>query len=143
VLAAYDSRTKRQLALLAGYSVGGGGFNNPLGALRSAGYVERGDPITITDAGRAALGDFDPLPSGPELLAHWLNQLPGPAAKILAAIASRWPDGWSKDDLADATGYSPVGGGFNNPLGRLRTLELVARGPEIRLTDDFGEAISG
>lgn len=142
VLATYGPRTKVQLALLAGYSANGGGFNNPLGALRSSGYVERGDPITITDAGLDALGAYDPLPTGPELLDHWLASLPGPAAKILAELARRWPDSCSKDELAEATGYSPVGGGFNNPLGKLRTLQLVNKGADVRLTDDFGDAIT-
>jgi hypothetical protein len=141
VLATYGPRTKRQLALLAGYSMGGGGFNNPLGALRSGGLVTKGEPIAITDDGVAALGAYDPPPSGRELLEYWLAQLPGPAAKILSALAERWPQSYTKEQLATATGYSPVGGGFNNPLGRLRTLGLVTRGVEIRLTDDFGEAI--
>ena len=48
----------------------------------------------------------------------------------------------SKEELATAAGYAPVGGGFNNPLSRLRTLELVTRGPELSLTDDFAEAIA-
>ena len=143
VLATYGPRTKRQLALTAGYSMGGGGFNNPLGALRSAGFVTRGEPIEITAEGLAALGAFEPLPSGRDLLDHWLRELPGPAAKILTVLAEAWPTSLSKDDLAEAAGYSPVGGGFNNPLGRLRTLGLVTRGADISLTDDFGEAIDG
>lgn len=144
VLATYGPRTKRQLALLAGYSIGGGAFNNPLGRIRSLGYVDppKGEPIAITDAGLAALGEFDPLPSGPDLLDHWLTSLPGPARKLLAALAERWPDSYTREELAEVTGYEPRGGAFNNPLGKLRTLELVARGADIRLTDDFGEAIS-
>jgi hypothetical protein len=37
--------------------------------------------------------------------------------------------------LAERTGYDPDGGGFRNPLGRLRTLELVTRGPAVRLSE--------
>jgi hypothetical protein len=140
VLATYGPRTKKQLAFQAGYSMRGGGFNNPLSALRSGGLVERGEPIAITDTGLEALGSYEPLPTGGALLDHWLGQLPGPAAKILEVVASV-DDGWSKEDLAERCGYSPVGGGFNNPLSRLRSLELVTRGPVIALTDEFAEAI--
>jgi hypothetical protein len=124
----------------AGYSANGGGFNNPLGQLRSAGYVE-GIPITITDAGLVALGDYPELPTGRELLAHWLGQLSGPAAKILATLVDN--DGrLLRTELAEAAGYSPNGGGFNNPLGKLRTLQLVTRGDPVELTPEFAEAIA-
>lgn len=140
VLATYGPRSKRQLAMQAGYSENGGGFNNPLGALRSAGWVEggKGAAIAITDEGLAALGPFDPLPTGPELLEHWRAQLPGPAVRILDQIIAAHPRVLSKDELAAAAGYSPVGGGFNNPLGRLRTLGLVVG---TGLGDEFAEAI--
>lgn len=142
VLATYGPRTKRQLAMQAGYSAKGGGFNNPLSALRSGGLVERGDPIVITDAGLAALGDYDELPRGRALLDYWMGQLGGPEKKILQPLVDAWPNTMTKDELAAAAGYAPVGGGFNNPLSRLRTLELVTRGSEIGLTDDFAEAIA-
>lgn len=142
VLATYGPRTKRQLAMQAGYSAKGGGFNNPLSALRSGGYVERGEPIVITQAGIDALGDFDPLPTGQALVDHWMGQLSGPERKILQPLIDCWPEAMSKEALADVAGYAPVGGGFNNPLSRLRTLELVTRGPDIALTDDFAEAIA-
>lgn len=143
VLATYGPRTKRQLALLAGYSIGGGAFNNPLGAIRAAGYVEprKGEPMSITEEGLAALGDYEPLPQGAALLDHWLSGLPGPCQKLLSALADVWPESYTKLELAAVTGYEASGGAFNNPLGRLRTLELVTRGTDIRLTDDFGEAI--
>jgi hypothetical protein len=142
VLATYGARTKRQLAMQAGYSAKGGGFNNPLSSLRSSGYVDRGDPISITQAGLDALGDFDPLPEGQALLDHWMGQLSGPERKILQPLIDAYPNTLTKEALADAAGYAPVGGGFNNPLSRLRTLELVTRGAEIRLTEDFANAIA-
>lgn len=140
-----EGRSKRQLALQSGYSEGGGGFNNPLGALRSAGYVNRGEPIVATDDGLAALGEWDPVPTGPALLAHWLGQgktIGGKAGRaILEQLAAVYPAGLEKAELAERCGYSPEGGGFNNPLGRLRTLGLVDRGAPVCLTQEFGEAI--
>jgi len=127
-LAPYDSRTKTQVALLAGYASTGGGFNNALGSLRAKGFVEGGgDGLRATAAGLAELGPYDPLPTGRDLLRHWLQQQPllGKAERsILQALGDRSPR--SKEDLATASGYEPTGGGFNNALGRLRTLELIA-----------------
>ena len=43
--------------------------------------------------------------------------------EILAALASNSP--LTKAELAEMTNYAATGGGFNNALGRLRTLELI------------------
>jgi uncharacterized protein len=143
VLMQYPSRTKKQVALLTGYAMGGGGFNNALGSLRSRGYIEGRDDLSATDAGRDAIGDaWEPLPMGAALLDHWLGQLSKAERLILQALAAAYPDPMSKEDLGAATGYEPTGGGFNNALGRLRTLELVERGPVPRMSDELGEAVT-
>ncbi len=49
-----DEPEQTAVAFLAGYTYGGGGFNNPRGALRTKGMVDyRGDRIALTEAGRA------------------------------------------------------------------------------------------
>lgn len=137
-LAQYPAgRSKVQVALLTGYSAGGGGFKNALGSLRSKGFIEGSDGLTITASGLDALGPFEPLPRGPELLNLWLSQLGKAERAILSALGERYPAALSKDDLAAAAGYEPNGGGFKNALGRLRTLELISRGAEIRASDDL------
>jgi uncharacterized protein len=137
VLAQYpEGRSKSQVALLAGYAVTGGGFNNYLGALRSKGWiVGGGDQMRMTDEGLAALGSYDPLPSGADLLNHWLRQLGKAERLILQALADVYPRALSKDALGAATGYEPSGGGFNNALGRLRTLELIEGRGEVKASD--------
>jgi uncharacterized protein len=144
VLATYGPRMIQQLGMQSGYVTTGGAFRNPLGALRSAGYVTptKGEPIAITEEGLAALGPYDPLPTGTDLLDHWMAGLPGPCKKILAVLVDAWPDSVPVVDLAAAAGYEPTGGAFRNPLGKLRTLDLVTKGGDPRLTDEFGEAIS-
>jgi hypothetical protein len=147
ILAVLDQRyglvtTKRQLAVATGYSIKGGGFNNPLGALRSAGLIEGTDPIKITDGGHELIaGQYEPLPEGPELLDHWARQFGKAHGLILRELAQHYPNAVTKQDLADATGYAVDGGGFNNPLGKLRTLELIEGTGELRLTDAFGERL--
>lgn len=137
-----EGRTVDQLAVICGYALGGGGFNNALGALRSAGYITRGTVPTITDLGLMALGPFEQLPRGRALLDHWLSQkrtIGGRAGSlILEYVYSQHPRSVPQEEILGAIGYKP-GGGFNNALGRLRTLELVERGKDVKASDLFFE----
>lgn len=124
-LAQHGPQEKRSLAILTGYSHKGGAFNNPIGNLRSQGYITGAgvNPIAITEEGLAALGNYEPLPTGRALLEWWMPTLTGPEQKIVEALAHFGP--MEKNDLAAATGYAPTGGAFNNPIGHLRTLGVL------------------
>jgi hypothetical protein len=128
--------TKRKVALVAGYSIGGGGFNNALGALRASEWIIGFDPIEVTEAGQVAVGGVPVLPSGAALLDHWKNQCGKAEALILQALADAGGS-LAKAALAAATGYAVDGGGFNNALGRLRTLEIISGGGELVLGEEF------
>lgn len=132
-------RTKTQIALLAGYASNGGGFNNAISALRSAGFITgSGAAITVTPAGLDALGPFAPLPTGEALRQHWLGQLGRAPRLILTALCQAWPATLNKTDIGVATSYQPDGGGFNNAISRLRTLELITGpGTALRASDDL------
>lgn len=136
--------TKTKLALLTRYAHTGGAFNNPLGKLRSAGLAEgSGDCIRITEAGSEAVPEVEPLPTGHELIDHWMNNLAGPEREIFKAVAEG--EAQTKEELAarcvNSRGepYEASGGAFNNPLGRLRTLGLITKGWPCRLSDEFYE----
>ena len=141
VLAQYpQGRAKTQIALLTGYSHKGGGFNNSLSSLRSKGWIEgRGDPITITADGLAALGDYEPLPQGRALVDYWMGQLGKAERAVLETAVAHYPTPLSKDQVAQIAGYEPSGGGFNNALSRLRSLELISGRGEIKAADTFFE----
>jgi uncharacterized protein len=139
-LAQHGPCTKAKAAILAGYAVGGGGFGNALSALRTKGHLEGGpDALRATPAGLEALGPYDPLPSGPDLLAHWLGQLGKAEREILQVLADAHPAALTKEQVAERTPsrYAPDGGGFGNALSRLRTLELVSGRGELRASDDL------
>lgn len=138
-LAQYPSgRTKNQMAILAGYAVNGGGFNNGLSSLRTKGFIEdRGGTTIITQAGLDALGQWNPLPHGDGLLQHWLGQLGKAERATLATLAAAYPNELSKEETATGAGYAPDGGGFNNALSRLRTLELISGGKKLRASEDL------
>lgn len=121
-----EGRTRAQVATLSGYSVKSSGLANALGALRSAGLVNRGNPIQITPEGVAMLGDsWEPLPSGAALVNHWMSRLGKAERALLRVFIEAWPEPLTKEAAAERAGYSPSSSGLANALGRLRTLELV------------------
>lgn len=124
---------------MSAYAVNGGGFNNALGSLRTKGFIEGSEGLLqITHAGVAGLGHYEPLPTGDALLQHWLPNLSKAERGALTVLTEAYPDGVSKEEVARRTGYEPNGGGFNNALGRLRTLELIeGRGEALRASSAF------
>jgi hypothetical protein len=139
VLATYGTRPVSSVAILSGYSANGGGFRNALSALRTAGYIEGRGDLTITDAGRAAVGPVDPLPVGADLREHWKArpELGRAHGAIIDVLATAHPAPVPVPVVAEQTGYSPDGGGFRNALSRLRTLGLIHGRGEVTLSDDL------
>jgi hypothetical protein len=121
-----DAPMQVAVAFLAGYTFGGGAYNNPRGKLNTAGLVEYvGERIRLTDAGRQ-VAQFPKLPlTVDEMHRHVMNVLPGPHQKILRVLLENYPNAISKADCASMAGYAQ-GGAFNNPLGKLHTMGLVA-----------------
>lgn len=132
-------RSKTQVAVLTGYAVSGGGFNNALSALRSKGCIDGSGAgtLVITETGLAALGSYEPLPRGPALLAHWMRQLGKAERAALQALADAYPNTLTKEEVAATAGYEAGGGGFNNALSRLRTLELISGRGDLKASDDL------
>lgn len=132
----------QKLGLLTKKSPAGGYFKRVLGELRSAGLVERGQPIRITAAGLAAIeGQWEPIPTGPEALAFWADDFfSGLGGKVLRLVA----DGGTYDQEAaqEAVEADPSGGYFKRVLGQLRTAGLISKGWPLRATPDFLDAIA-
>ena len=139
-----EGRTKQQVAILTGYAVKGGGFNNALGALRTATLIEGRDYLVINEAGMAAIcSEWEPLPEGAELLEHWVGQLPKAERLILGVLAEAWPQPVAKAEVAERTGYTATGGGFNNALGKLRTLQLISGSMELVADETLAQHAQG
>lgn len=125
-----------RVAAIAGYSAGGGGFNNALSSLRGKALIEPGpSPLAITTTGLDTLGAYDPLPTGPELLHYWTARVGKAERAVLEALANNGTA--SKDEVAARAGYAADGGGFNNALSRLRTLGLITGRGMIELHEDL------
>ena len=55
-------------------------------------------------------------------------------------LIQSYPDALTREEVAAKAGYEANGGGFNNALGRLRTLELVQGRGEMRASDNLFDA---
>ncbi|WP_141564230.1 helicase HerA domain-containing protein [Mycolicibacterium palauense] len=138
VLAQHGQRTTNQVALLTGRSHKGGGYRNALSTLRSSGLIEGRGDIRITDAGRHALGSWEPLPPpGPGLIAWWAQQLDKAPRLILQYLAINAHRDVPIAEIAEATDYSSAGGGFRNAVSRLRSLGLATGRGELRINPDL------
>lgn len=131
--------TQRALGVRAGLSSRSGTFATYLSRGRSEGWIlgAGNQAIRITDAGLKALGIYDPLPEGRELLAYWLNELDGGAARILQALAEAYPRSLSREDTATRASLSGASGTFATYLSKLRTLELISGKGEIRASEEL------
>lgn len=138
VLAIHGPRTIKQLPLQTGYSAKASTIRAGLSELRKYGYIEPGQPITITDAGLEALGDYEQLPTGPALLVWWHNKLGERERLILTALVDAYPNSLTNDEIAAATGYSPEASTIRAGMSNLRKLGLVEKW---KAADDFMEAI--
>jgi uncharacterized protein len=136
VLAQYPKgRTKSQVAIITGYSHKGGAFNNYLSALRTRGLIEKhGELLIITEIGLQT-GIYEVLPTGSELIQYWKNQLGKAERAILDVLVDRYPNQLSKEEIANHAGYEASGGGFNNAMSKLRTLELIQGHKHLKASD--------
>lgn len=121
-----DEPEQIAVAFLAGYTVGGGAFNNPKGSLRSKGLIEyNNNNLILTPMGREYADVPDEVLTTEELHKKILGVLGGPEKKLLEVLLAEYPNEISNEELAERSGYQVGGGAFNNPRGRLRTLGLI------------------
>jgi len=138
-----DGRAQKDVAFLAGYSAKASTLGVILSKLRQLGLVEPGQPVKATAEGLAAAGGVQELPSGPELLEHWLRhpRIGEGERKVLRALIDAYPDNLTHAELCERTGYSPDASTMGVILSKLRKLGLVEGGAR-RVPDSFMEAIS-
>ena len=123
------SFNKTQIAVMTQYSPTSGGFNNSLSNLVQAGMIYRqGDKISLSDGfdARSFLGD-DYLAPEADSLVGWLSKLPKCERHIFDTLKSNQGAAFTKDQIAQQTGYSATSGGFNNAVSKLNTLGLIQR----------------
>jgi hypothetical protein len=138
-LAQFGESADTKLGALTGLVASAGHFGNLLSELRTAAYVEgERSALRITSAGLAALGSYEPLPTGRDLHAWWLSRLPKGAAEILRVLISVHPRALSDQEIGERIGKVATAGHFGNMLSELRTRELIM-GPRsaLRASEDL------
>ncbi len=97
--------TRDQLAALTGYKRST--RNRYVQQLTERRFtVPMGQKICATEEGIAELGhDYQPLPTGRELLRHWLEKLPEGERRILDLLSCHHPQAVSRDEIGEATNY--------------------------------------
>lgn len=140
VLAQHGDRTKKQIAVLSGYSVTSGAFASALAALRAQELIGTNDTrqLEITPEGRRRIGTVEPLPTGKDLLRYWQTKLNKPEGAVLELLTQVYPRPMSKAEIASHTGYSYTSGAFASALAKLRGLELIdGTGQSMRATQEL------
>lgn len=139
VLAQRGALPRNKIALFAGYSVKSRHVDNTLAALRSNGWADGGrDSVAITPAGRNALGNYEPLPTGADLRRYWLGQLDKASAAFLQVLIDAYPASLTRDQIAERTGYSPTSRHVDNTLAVIRGFDLAHGGRDaIKASEDL------
>lgn len=141
VLAQFPSLSKKQLAMRSGYSWKSSAFSPAITGLRVAGFITGEGTLSITDAGRTAVGSIESVPTGRALVDHWVSRLKPMEGRMLLALAQVWPNSLTHTELAAATGYSVTSSAFSPAVNALKSFDL-AEGTKDALaaSDNIGEA---
>lgn len=133
-----DSKfTKIQIALFSGYSPKTGSFINSLSELNTRGLIKR-------DNGFIFIGDVieEYATEGREGISRdlWSKNLGICARKIFEFLLENETEEFSRDDIADSTGYSQKTGSFINSVSKLNSLGLIKKNNGmIRINPEISE----
>ncbi len=118
--------TREQASILTGYKRSSRDAYIQRLVLRS--YVEvMADRIIATEGGVTALGsDYEPLPTGQDLQAYWLNRLPPGEKAVLEAVIRKYPADVDVESIDETTGYKRSS--RDAYIQRLVARQLVTRG---------------
>jgi DNA-binding IclR family transcriptional regulator len=94
--------------------------------------------IVATEAGVHLLGpDFEPLPTGEDLQAYWLNRLTGGERTLLEALIRAYPKAVEREALSEATEYKRSSRDtYLQRLTARRLVDTVGRG-EVRASEEL------
>ena len=123
--------TKAQIGALTSFRTSGGTFTTYWSAIRRARLVtdrNGGKEFQVTEAGLAYAGvdPGNPLTTA-EILELWNSTLKAGARTMLDLIIEAWPEGLTREQIANLTGKAMTGGTFNTYLGVLVRNQLVIK----------------
>lgn len=103
--AQFGTVEREQLTIITGYKRSS--RDAYIQRLREKRLIEvSGSSITPTSEGLSALpDDYEPLPTGRDLQAYWLNRLPEGERKVLQVLIDNYPHSVERAEIDAATGY--------------------------------------
>ena len=119
--------SKKWIAAVAGVSAKSSGYQNNLGALRSAGMIDYPLPgeVSLTDEGRKHTAAVE-APDDPRAMLEYCKQICTPAqGRILEELFCNYPKAVPKALLAEQVGVSAASSGYQNNLGALRSAGMI------------------
>jgi hypothetical protein len=129
--------TNRQIGVRAGLSSRSGTFSTYISRARGEGWLEGSGELRITRGGLAALGNYEPLPTGDALAEHWLNELGGGASRILRVLIVAYPKALEASVIGERAEISHKSGTYSTYVSRLRGLELISGRGELRASEEL------
>src|SRR5258708_223725 len=103
---------QRKLSILVDIAPKGGTWRTYMAELRGKGWINGGkDHMQITEEGLQALGEYEPLPTGHELVEYWRRRL-GDSGKraIFDAVVGVYPGSINTNEVSSITGIAQAGG---------------------------------
>lgn len=123
--------SKKWLAARAGASHKSSSYSNNLGALRSRGLIDyRNGNVFLTRAGLDIAGPRQEILDQDEMKASCRHLLTPAQCSIFDALYRAYPDGMSREDLAQASGASSTSSSFSNNLGAMRSAGMIDYGSD-------------
>ncbi len=132
--------TRKQTAVMVGYSPKSGSYKNICSHLRSLGYIDyQGDYLVATQQGIDQCSDVEPLPADPDSIQDfWYSKITPSESKLLKVVVGAYPNTISREELGMQTDYSPTSGSFKNMLSHLRSTGLIDyEGKEVKATNEL------
>lgn len=100
----YPGLDRKRLTVLTGYKRSS--RDAYIARLVQKGFVEtRGQELHPTQAGAAAIGNFEPLPTGEALIEYWKTRLPEGERKTLEVLIEARGEDVDREKIDDQTGY--------------------------------------
>lgn len=128
--------TREQVSLLSGYKRST--RDAYIQRLEGKGYVYKDSSMVYaTNEGIEALGtDYEPLPTGRELQAWWLDRLPDGEAKVLRVLIDHYPHTVDRETISQQTDYKrSTRDAYIQRLGVRKLITVVSGG--IKASDNL------
>lgn len=141
-LAQRGTLTKGQILLFTGYR-SSGPVSKAFAALTREGLIESdGNRVQITGAGRDALGDYMPLPTGAALRQHILGESSQMERAFLDVLFSVYPKSIAKGVLLERTGYKSSGP-VSKVFAKIAAINYAVKvgGGMLKASDDLFEGV--